>query len=191
MATGEKYLKFRCTQCGNCCKDPLLPLTDSDIKRIVRHTGEASGELVRWVDRNGIDMDDEPEAFVMLRQGRRVMVLRHEGGGCRHLGSDNRCTIYNHRPLGCRIFPFDPSFHDTGKDTGKLRRLKLIDATECKYELDSDNDLAKIQELHVKHVAATAAYQAKVASWNARQAERKRRGRKAQTAADFFAFLGI
>jgi Fe-S-cluster containining protein len=187
VATGEKFLKFRCTQCGNCCKDPLLPLTDSDIQRITRHTGEASHELVRWVDRNGIDMDDEPEAFVLLRQGKRVMVLKHEGGGCRYLGSDDRCTIYHHRPLGCRIFPFDPSF----TDTGKLRRLKLIDATDCKYELDGDNDLDKIRVLHGKHLSSTAAYQQKVATWNARQAERKRRGHPAQTAADFFSFLDI
>ncbi|HEX3777116.1 MAG TPA: YkgJ family cysteine cluster protein [Polyangiaceae bacterium] len=187
MAIGEKYLKFRCTQCGNCCKDPLLPLTDLDIKRITRHTGEASKELVRWVDRNGIDMDDEPEAFVILRPGKRVMVLRHEGGGCRYLGSDNRCTIYHHRPLGCRIFPFDPSFHDSGK----LRRLKLIQATDCKYELDGENDLEKIRSLHQKHDEATRAYQAKVASWNALQLARKKRGHQPQTAAAFLAFLGV
>ena len=185
---GEKYLKFRCTGCGNCCKEPLLPLTDSDIKRIVRHTGEASHELVRWVDKNGIDMDDEPEAFVMLRQGRRVMVLRHEGGGCRYLGSDDRCTIYNHRPLGCRIFPFDPTF---AEDTGKLRRLKLIPATDCLYELDGKNDVDGIRVLHGRHLKATSTYQSKVARWNARQTERKSRGKKVQTAREFFVFLGI
>jgi Fe-S-cluster containining protein len=187
VAPGEKFLKFRCTQCGNCCKDPLLPLTDADIKRIVRHTGEPTQDLVRWVDRNGIDMDDEPEAFVVLRQGRRVMVLKHEGGGCRYLGTDDRCTIYGARPLGCRIFPFNPTF----TETRQLRRLQLIQATDCKYELDGDNDLEKIRVLHGKHESATRAYQAKVATWNTLQAARKRRGRKAQTAADFFEFLGI
>ena len=187
MATGEKYLRFRCTGCGNCCKEPLLPLTDSDIRRIVRHTGEATHELVRWVDRNGIDMDDEPEAFVTLRQGKRVMVLRHSGGGCRYLGADDRCTIYAHRPLGCRIFPFDPTF----TDDGKLRRLKLIPATDCKYELDGENGVAPMQALPAKHSSTTAAYQAKVADWNLRQAERKRSGKQAQTAAEFFDFLGV
>ncbi len=187
VVPGEKYLKFRCTGCGNCCKDPLLPLTDSDIRRIKRHTGEPSSAMVRWVDRNGIDMDDEPEAFVVLSQGKRVMVLRHEAGGCRYLGADNRCTIYNHRPVGCRIFPFDPSF----TDDGKLRRLKLIDATDCKYELNGENDIAAIKELHAKHASTTLSYQAKVAKWNERQAERKKSGRKAQSAADFFEFLGV
>ena len=187
MATGEKYLKFRCTGCGNCCKEPLLPLTDSDIRRIVRHTGEAVTELVRWVDRNGIDMDDEPEAFVTLRQGKRVMVLRHTSGRCHYLGPDDRCTIYGQRPLGCRIFPFDPTF----TDGGKLRRLKLIPATECKYELDGDNEVGSMQALHTKHLSTTNAYQAKVADWNQRQAARRQSGKKAQTAAEFFDFLGI
>jgi Fe-S-cluster containining protein len=164
-----------------------LPLTDSDIVRIVRHTGEPSHELVRWVDRNGIDMDDEPEAFVLLRQGKRVMVLRHEGGGCRYLGSDDRCTIYRHRPLGCRVFPFDPTF----SDKGKLRRLKLIPATDCKYELDGNNDVEKLRLLHARHLAATSAYQAKVATWNARQTERQRRGKKVENAADFLRFLDV
>ncbi len=187
MVPGEKFLKFRCTQCGNCCKDPLLPLTDSDITRITKHTGEETKDLVRWVDRNGIDMDDEPEAFVILRQGKRVMVLKHEGGGCRYLGKDDRCTIYGQRPLGCRIFPFDPSYNEQKK----LRRLKLIQATDCQYELDGENDAEKIRVLHGKHEAATRAYQTKVAKWNEAQLARKRRGIQPQTAADFFAFLGI
>jgi hypothetical protein len=61
--TGQKFLKFRCTGCGNCCKDPLLPLTDQDVVRITQRTGDDPRDFVRWVDRDGIDMDDEPEAF--------------------------------------------------------------------------------------------------------------------------------
>jgi biopolymer transport protein ExbB len=38
MPTGERFLKFRCTGCGNCCKDPLLPLTDQDVARITQKT---------------------------------------------------------------------------------------------------------------------------------------------------------
>jgi Fe-S-cluster containining protein len=187
VATGEKYLKFRCTGCGNCCKEPLLPLTDADMRRISRKTGDDAASMVRWVERAGIDMDDEPEAFVMLRQGKRVMVLKHERGGCRYLGDDDRCTIYASRPLGCRIFPFDPTF---GKD-GKLRRLKLIDAAECHYELDGKNDVDSMRELHALHEAETHAYQDRVAAWNREQKKRKRAGAAPQTAAEFLRFLGV
>jgi len=185
--SGERFLKFRCTGCGNCCKDPLLPLTDQDVARIERRVGAAAETFVRWVDRNGIDMDDEPEAFVRLRQGKRVMIMRQGRGGCHFLGADDRCTIYAHRPLGCRVFPFDPTYN---KD-GKLRRLTLIQATDCQYELDGKNDPDAIRGLHERHEAATAAYQGRVAEWNREQTRRVRRGGAAQTAREFLSFLGL
>jgi Fe-S-cluster containining protein len=186
VATGTKFLKFRCTRCGNCCKEPLLPLTDADVRRIAGRTGDDPTDFVVWIDRFGIDMDDEPEAFVMLRQGRRVMVLRHDRRGCRYLGEQG-CTIYSSRPTGCRVFPFDPSFDKQGK----LRRLRLIDATDCRYELDGRNDVDTIQSLHERHQGATFAYHQKVATWNALQKRRRRAGKAAQSAREFFAYLGF
>lgn len=187
MATGERFLKFRCTGCGNCCKDPILPLTDQDVVRIEQRTGVAALSFVRWVDRNAIDLDDEPEAFVRLRQGKRVMVMRQGRGGCHFLGKDDRCTIYGSRPLGCRIFPFDPTY----TEQGKLRRLKLIQATDCLYELDGNNDWSQIRELHERHDAATTRYHERIAEWNRAQAGRVRQGKRAQTARDFLTFLGV
>jgi Fe-S-cluster containining protein len=187
MATGERFFKFRCTGCGNCCKDPLLPLTDEDVTRITERTGADAREFVRWVDRNGIDMDDEPEAFVRLAVGKRVMVMRQNAHGCHYLGKDDRCTIYASRPLGCRIFPFDPTY---AKD-GKLRRLKLIQATDCLYELDGKNEPGAVHELHTRHDDATARYHERIAEWNREQARRKRQGKRVQTARDFLSFLGV
>lgn len=187
MAANLRYLSFRCTGCGNCCKEPLLPLTDDDLRRIVRHTGERALDIVRFVDKNQIDLDDEPESFTELRQGRRVMVLAHGRRGCRYLGRDDRCTIYSARPLGCRVFPFDPLF---SRD-GKLRRLRLIPATECLYELDGDNDPDKLRRLSQRHESATEAYQARISQWNTAQRRRKRRGLAARTGAEFLRFLGL
>lgn len=183
----RRLLRFRCTGCGNCCKEPLLPLTDTDLRRIAQRTGDRPEDIVRWVDRHGIDMDDEPEGFVMLRQGKRVMVLRHQRGACRYLGPDDRCTIYTSRPLGCRIFPFDPTF----KSDGKLRHLKLIQAADCLYELDGKNDVDELRKLHERTERANEAWYATIADWNREQAKRKRAGRTARTARDFFAFLGF
>ncbi len=187
MATGERFLKFRCTGCGNCCKDPLLPLTDRDVARITQRTGAPAESFVRWVDRHGIDMDEEPEAFVKLRPGKRVMVMRQGRGGCHFLGKDDRCSIYSSRPLGCRIFPFDPTF---SKD-GKLRRLKLIQATDCLYELDGGSDPNGIRQLHERHEGATGAYHQRIAEWNTQQTKRTRQGKSVQTARDFLSFLGV
>ncbi len=187
MTAGLSYLQFRCTQCGNCCKDPILPLTDDDVKRIMAGTGDEPESIIKWVDRDAIDMDDEPEAFVMLRQGKRIMTLRQGRGGCRYLGADDRCTIYAIRPLGCRAFPFDPTF----KRDGSLRRLKLIQATECPYELDGHNDVDKMRKLHERYDAATDAYQERVADWNRLQRRRRRHGKAAQTSREFLQYVGI
>ncbi len=164
-----------------------MPLTDVDLARILRRTGERPRDVVRWVTRHEIDLDDEPEAFVMLRPGRRVMVLGHNAGGCRYLGRDDRCTIYGARPLGCRIFPFDPEF----KKDGTLRRLRLIPAATCDYELDGTNDVKALESLHVRHDATTERYYQRVADWNQKQSGARRRGRMAGTPADFFRFLGL
>lgn len=186
-AKGAEFLSFRCTGCGNCCKEPLLPLTDADVRRIARRTGDQPSEFIRWVDKDGIDMDDEPEAFVMLRQGKRVMVLRHENGGCRYLGKDNRCTIYTSRPLGCRVYPFDPDF----TKNGKLRRLQIVKATECPHEMDGENDPETLRELDGKYQQAHWDFNDKVAEWNRAQQLRKRAGKAARTAREFLAFLGL
>jgi len=162
-------------------------MTDADLRRINERTGDAPADIVRFIDRSAIDMDDEPEAFLSLRQGKRVMILRHQGGGCRYLGDDNRCTIYGARPLGCRIFPFDPTYDKKGG----LRRLKLIQATECLYEMDGDNDPAVVQKLHQRYEAQNVAWRGKVKEWNRLQQARKRAGRAAQTSREFLAFLGF
>jgi Fe-S-cluster containining protein len=132
-------------------------------------------------------MDDEPEAFVLLRQGKRVMVLRHQRGRCRYLGRDDRCTIYSSRPLGCRVFPFDPDF----SARGKLRRLRLTTAVQCPYELDGHNRISDLRILNAEFEAATRAFHERVAGWNRVQRARRRMGRAAQTAAEFLAFLGV
>jgi Fe-S-cluster containining protein len=132
-------------------------------------------------------MDDEPEAFVMLRQGKRVMVLRHQRGRCRYLGKDDRCTIYAHRPLGCRIFPFDPDF----SSRGTLKRLALIEATECPYTLDGTTRVEALRALDDRHTAAQERYHQRVAEWNRIQRRRRRQQKAAQTAREFLEFLGV
>lgn len=185
--TVRKLLKFRCTGCGNCCKEPLLPLTDEDLGRLARHTGADPLSLVQFVSRDEIDMDHEPEGFALLRQGRRVMVLKHVRGRCVYLGADERCTVYNERPLGCRVFPLDPTF----SRSGKLVRLQLIEATECPYELDGNNNVRELWTLNGRYDRAMDRYHEKIAAWNREQQRRKRQGKALQGGRGFLDFLGV
>jgi Fe-S-cluster containining protein len=187
VAKGFEYLKFRCTGCGSCCREPLLPLTDDDVARISERTGEPGQEIVRWVDRDGIDLDDEPEAFVRLRQGKRVMVMRQARGRCRYLGAGERCSIYASRPLGCRVFPLNPTF----SASGKLRHLRVVRITDCPHELDGHNGVAALRDLYMRYDGKRTEYHQRVADWNRCQLGRRRQGKPARGANAFLQFLGL
>lgn len=187
MAVGERFLRFRCTSCGNCCKEPLLPLNDLDVARLAAHTGDSPLKIVSWVTRHQIAMDDEPEAFVRLKQGKRVMVLGHRRGACRYLGEDNRCSVYTARPSGCRVFPFDSTF----TRDGRLKRLQLIQVTECPYDLDGDNRVEQLRSQHERHHAEQQRYYDRVAEWNRLQERARRRGARLGAARAFLEFLGL
>lgn len=45
------------------------------------------------------------ESFVTEEDGSRVMKTT-DSGQCVFLGEDNRCRVYQSRPLDCRLFPF-------------------------------------------------------------------------------------
>lgn len=187
MSIDRSLLKFHCTGCGNCCREPLLPLTDWDLRRLVEQTRRPPREIVRWVSAQQIDLDDEPQAFVRLRAGKRVMTLRHGRSGCIFLDPNQRCTVYGSRPLGCRVFPFDSKFDRSGK----IRRLELIHATDCPYELTGKHSISTIRSQQLEFLDEVDAYQAKIAAFNALQRGRGQRGRPLMTGRDFFRFLGL
>ncbi len=167
----------------------LLPLTDADVSRIAEATGDDPMSIVRWVSADGIELSDVPEVFVQLRQGRRVMVLRHARGGCRYLGTEQNpdaCRMYEDRPLGCRIFPFEPTF----TKGGSLKHLHLIDTTECPYELDGANDLDKLRTLSDRFDEEWTTYCERIELWNRQQRNRRRRGVERLSGRAFLSFLG-
>jgi Fe-S-cluster containining protein len=70
--------------CGKCCYQTEMPLTEEDIERI---------------EKLGYRRQD----FVVKVNG--VYRLRNVNGKCFFLDESNRCKIYEHRPIGCRIYP--------------------------------------------------------------------------------------
>jgi Fe-S-cluster containining protein len=165
----------------------LLPVTDRDLVRLVQIARRPARDLVRWVTSKQIDLDDEPEAFVRLRAGKRVMTLRHDRRGCILLDEQLRCSVYDARPLGCRVFPFDALF-DRAK---KLRRLELIPATECPYDLSGRHTIKRIRQQQTEFLDEVEAYQAKIAAFNSLQQKRRKLGRALMCSTDFLRFLGV
>ena len=79
---------FECLRCGKCCSGATgqkgIVLSPSEIDRIAEGLGMSVGKVKRLVRKEG---------------GLRILHTP-----CPFLG-DGECTIYEHRPDGCRGFP--------------------------------------------------------------------------------------
>ena len=84
----EAFAKIDCLDCGNCCKTMTPTYLPSDIKRIAKHMGmtpKAYTEKYTYVD----DIGD----------------VMNRSVPCHFLLPDNKCSIYEIRPVDCRGFP--------------------------------------------------------------------------------------
>ncbi len=189
MASGLQHLNFRCTECGNCCRDLRVPLTDADLRRLVRTSGLPAARIVQWLPSEAVDLTGEPGSLVVLdhERGRVMMTLAHDAGACRFLGADERCTVYAGRPASCALYPFAPSF---GR-RGGLRRLRLLSGTRCDYARDGDNDPHALREADLQRWAEHRTYLERIEIWNRSQKHRSLMRRRLQSAQDFLTFLGF
>ncbi|MCX8169414.1 MAG: YkgJ family cysteine cluster protein [Candidatus Methanomethylicia archaeon] len=78
-------MKFKCLKCGKCCIETQMPLSMIDISRIE-------------------DLGYKKSEFTIKKDG--VYILRNVNGHCYFLDINTmKCKIYQHRPIGCRIYP--------------------------------------------------------------------------------------
>jgi Fe-S-cluster containining protein len=185
--TGHAHLGFRCTECGACCKSLRVAVTHHDLRRLVHATGKAAAELVAWLAPDEVDMTGEPETFVELVGGRRLMVLAQRDGACTLLGADNRCQAYAARPRDCELFPFDPEL----AADGALQRLELLAFPACEATSDGANDARELAAAHVRRERELTEYRQRVRVWNQLALRRRRFGHPVGGSARFFAFLGV
>jgi Fe-S-cluster containining protein len=181
--SGEKFLKFRCTDCGNCCTDTLVPVTHLDLLRMQKGLGLKAGEIVEFF--KGSEFEDEGEGlqFVELDMGPRVMCLKkrfeekEERESCKFY-RDQRCSVYEHRPVTCRVWPFTLSLDKEGK---RVKGLSINDSLPCPFELDGENDPAQLLKTWKWDDDQDDAYEILVKRWNGES--------KGQTVAAFFKYL--
>lgn len=178
-------LTFRCTGCGNCCRSLRVAVTGLDIARLSAATGSPPSALGAWLAPDAVDMTGEPESFVELAEGRRLLVLAQRDGACQLLSADNRCGAYAARPRDCRTFPFD--FEPLSASHRDVRRLVLMPLKDCEYESDGNNDERALDADDRARWAELRDYQALVARWNRRAWHRRRLHQSVGEAAEFLA----
>jgi Fe-S-cluster containining protein len=184
---GEAHLAFRCTGCGACCKTLRVAVTHHDVRRLVTATGTAASELVAWLAPDEVDMTGEPETFVELGAGRRLMVLAQRDGACALLDRDDRCRAYASRPRDCELFPFDPEL----AEDGTLRRLALLPFSGCEADAGGENDPGELVLGHARRELELGEYRERVRAWNRLAVRRRRFGHTVGGSAAFLAFVGV
>jgi Fe-S-cluster containining protein len=84
----QEFKKMDCLTCANCCKTTSPIFRDADIRRISKHLRIKEAQFIS----SYLKLDDD-----------RDYVLQNSP--CCFLGSDNKCNIYEVRPLACREYP--------------------------------------------------------------------------------------
>lgn len=176
----QRYLKFRCTGCGNCCKGTMVMLTDADVRRLVEGTGRPFEDFARFVHQDDIVLDKRSPWWIRLQRARYVMALRWRRGACVFLDPENRCTVYDHRPVACREHPFNITL----SVTGGLYSLSRSNIVPCPHEWDGDIKRRDLIALSNWTNRESEAYTERVKAWN-----RRREGRR--TMAEYLRFLGL
>jgi Fe-S-cluster containining protein len=177
---GARLFKFRCTDCGNCCTDTIVPVTEADVLRLMKGTGLPALEFIDFFERSDFDDDADDLGWVKLDEGLRAMALRKAEGqeACGFL-KDLRCSVYPHRPITCRIYPHNLRFDATGA----ISRVFISEDVPCPYELDGKVDRAALVANWHLDDRQDEAYHAKVRAFNEGPGPRSR--------ADFLRYLGL
>ena len=176
----QKLLKFNCTGCGNCCKDTVVCVTDADVQRIIDGTGREARSFVQFYDEEEVALSKRSPFWIALNKKKVVMGLKWIRGHCMFLDKENRCTIYEHRPVTCRQHPFDIQLSETGAVT----RLTLSRVVDCPHDWSGHLTRRGLRSLLCWNDRQTVRYFAKVRTWNSMQQQE-------QTTAKFLEFLGF
>lgn len=109
-------IRFACNGCGICCKGRLIPLTLNETRQWLRR-GHEVAVILEAFDESTWQSDPRQYAHSAQRAvevasgDARIRVVAVLAGNalsqCPSLGEDERCGIYEQRPLVCRIYPME------------------------------------------------------------------------------------
>ncbi|MBZ9785647.1 YkgJ family cysteine cluster protein [Pseudomonas sp. REP124] len=111
---------FSCVGCGKCCHDHHVSLTLPEARMWAADGGQVI-VLVEAFLSNGLGLPAEQHDHARRRSAPvrsadaeafvAITFAAYNAGACRNLDEDNRCRIYDRRPLVCRIYPMEINPH--------------------------------------------------------------------------------
>ena len=145
---GRDTVNFACHHCNHCCTEVVCLPTPWDVIRIVRETAQNPYEFLEWIAPDEIEGVNKNDPTWLRVQGDKfMMALRRDEDGCHFLdGRTRKCTIYEQRPILCRLYPF--KLHET-RD-GKFRGFSLHTDVGCPRHRDGVVPTAPLYELYLE-----------------------------------------
>ncbi len=146
---GKSIVKFSCHHCGHCCTDVVCLPTPWDVVRIVRERAANPYKFLEFIRPDEItEVEENDPTWLEVGGERYLMALKRGKKGCHFLDKKTRhCTVYEARPLLCRLYPFKLQENRAGtfkgftlhKDVGCPRHRDGRVPTAPLYELYSDD----------------------------------------------------
>jgi len=129
-------LHFECTACGKCCTGDhdthYIALSKKEASLLQSHLGVSEA----WFKRRYVE-----------HLTRESWGIRMRNGQCVFLDKENKCGIYNLRPVQCRTYPFWPELLDKEthwqaekKYCEGINRGTIIDIKHIKQKLQQQLD---------------------------------------------------
>lgn len=117
-----------CAGCSDCCKDraSAITLDEWDVSRLKEGLGTGFDSML---SRGLIDIT-MVDGILLPSLGKKA-----DADECVFLGSDGRCTIHDHRPGICRMFPLARLYHEDGSFSYFLQEGECEHGTGVKIKI--------------------------------------------------------
>ncbi|HNR35594.1 MAG TPA: YkgJ family cysteine cluster protein [Candidatus Hydrogenedentes bacterium] len=144
---GKYFVRFKCHHCGHCCRDVICLPTPWDVIRLVRETGANPYEFIEFVGPEDISEVPKSDPTWLRCNGKRhMMALRRNKHGCYFLHEKTRhCTVYEARPLLCRLYP--KKLHESRQ--GEFKAFSLHKNVGCPRHRDGIIQTDPLYELYL------------------------------------------
>jgi len=165
----SKLMRVQCTQCGACCRKPVVEVTHYDVLRLSKFTSIPPPRIIKFYRPDEIEEDGEDRSeWIRLSYGMRFMGLRKRNGRCIFLSKEKKCTVYPVRPLTCRIFPLSVVIDE---EKGCVDGLDLSDIVidrfiRCRHRYGEERPLKEFIRDAVQAMRETNSYSKKIKKWN-------------------------
>ena len=150
-----------CKNCSaKCCRGLAVVLTLPEAIRMVEVTGLEPIDILQFSV--NIDSKTTPHYPLLVNAGKGrahevheyFIIIRREGKDCIFLNDDYTCSVYNDRPLVCRLYPYELDGRTLKK--GALCPVNFVreenmegDAARLKKDLYTHEKLAR--QWHAKY----------------------------------------